>query len=285
MKIRYIVSFIIVCFFLEYSVAAEQVLSDVKNITEAGIDGTSQDSTVVNKLNIYLQNSDSDNYVDFNGKKCTDHIFAKVSNNQEVVLNIFHYKTSEIDYILLNNKDITDQYSNGVLRFMSLSNVDNEVDIKFRTKPVKLKILTLGEDVSVAHFVNKGANITFQILSDKDKLHKVTLDGVDVTYSVVDGYLTVKRILNDKSVVVSLEKPTSTEIIHSGLKNIRAWTMNNKIFIEADDPIESIQVFDLSGVQRYSSKQKSNSVILCRDFTGYAIVRICINGNYQTIKI
>lgn len=125
----------------------------------------------------------------------------------------------EIDHVLCNGEDVTDQLKNGQLTISNIT-ANYALDVFFRESPVTLTI-RMGDGGTVGAKVARHQPFSCAITPESGwKLNSVVFNGNDVTADVIDGVYTTPQLDGDAELSVAFEMPVklSPARLQSGLK-------------------------------------------------------------------
>ena len=173
----------------------------------------------------------------------------EISNGSNIQLQIIPDEGYGISSITCGGTDYTDEINpNGYLTLPSISST-TILQVTFERLEVHtISYYAEGSGVIFNNKINNGKDFTFYVTTQNNcTISSVTLNGTDITDQLdEEGNIHLSNILQDMVIVVSTTA-TPSEVSSTKPSRLRAWQADGTLFVEVDDAVEAVMVYDVTG--------------------------------------
>ena len=225
----------------------------------------------------------------YNNSIVTSGSILEISNDSNILLQIIPDEGYGISSITCGGTDYTDDINpNGYLTLPSISST-TILQVTFE----RLEIHTIsyyaeGSSIIFKNEVNNGENFTFYITTQNGRtIASVSLNGEDITEQLdADGNINLYDIQQNMVIVVSTAAAPS-EISSTEPSRLRAWQADGTLFVEMDDAVESVMVYDETGrlMQEYQHNGGYQMLNLPAPNKVNLVKVVCKDGSVSTHKL
>ena len=188
-------------------------------------------------------------YLWYNNSIVTSGSILEISNSSNILLQIIPDEGYGIRSITCGGTDYTNEInSNGYLTLPSISST-TILQVTFERLEVHtISYYAEGSSIIFNNKVNNGENFTFYVTAQDDYIiTSVTLNGEDITEQLdEEGNIHLSNIQQDIVIIVSTNS-TTTQLSSTKPSRLRAWQADGTLFVEVDDAVEAVMVYDVTG--------------------------------------
>lgn len=152
-----------------------------------------------------------------------------------------------------------------------------------------VSIMTVGSGYVLKQLVNAGESVSFLIAPDNNfKIESLTVNGKNMLNSLdANGYLNLKSLTENKTIVISPENITSENIVSKADDNsIRSWSANGKLIIESNNEMTQVELLDHEGQLLETNQNLRFAYELNYPAESVNTIRVkLVSGELKTIKI
>ena len=225
----------------------------------------------------------------YNNNIITSGSILEISTGSNILLQIIPDEGFGISSITCGDTDYTDKVnSNGYLTLPTiLSTTTLQVNFEL-VEAYTISYYTEGSSIIFNNKVNKGEDFTFYVTTENDyNITSITLNGTDITRQLnANGSIYLNNIQEDIVIVVSTTA-TSFAPSPTNSPHLRAWQANSILFVEMDNAVEAVMVYDVTGrlMQTYQHRGGYQILNLPALNTVNLVKVVCKDGNVSTHKL
>lgn len=204
-----------------------------------------------------------------------------VSKNQSITLTISPDEGYEIQSVMLNGNDITDDLYNNSYTIAQIKE-DFEFVVTFALSPLYVTI-QYADGGCVKQQVEKGMAYRYQIeAADGWHIHSVNFNGQDVTTELSSNNIFTTPAITENSILnVSFEKGNTTMVQNRVESKMRVTAFGNTISVQGVEDGEQIAVYSVDGKLVKSVKAEHGTATISLPENETYIVK----GRVKTVKV
>lgn len=161
-----------------------------------------------------------------------------------------------------------------------VSNITGDIDLYVTLESLhyRMSVYYEGSTVYTWYIIGHMMDFTCNIAAMEGyQLQSVTLNGEDVT-SLLDGEgrLDITNITEDKTLIISSsQNGGTTNYVSSDVNRLRAWQAGENIFVEVDETVQSVMLYDVTGrlMQEY------------QHMGGYQVITMPVKNLVNLLKV
>lgn len=161
-----------------------------------------------------------------------------------------------------------------------VSNITGDIDLYVTLESLHYRMSVYYEGSNVYTWYRVGYMMDFTcniVAMEGYQLQSVTLNGEDVT-SLLDseGRLDITNITEDKTLIISSsQNGGTTNYVSSDVNRLRAWQAGENIFVEVDETVQSVMLYDVTGrlMQEY------------QHMGGYQVITMPVKNLVNLLKV
>lgn len=161
-----------------------------------------------------------------------------------------------------------------------VSNITGDIDLYVTLESLHYRMSVYYEGSNVYTWYRVGYMMDFTcniVAMEGYQLQSVTLNGEDVT-SLLDseGRLDITNITENKTLIISSsQNGETTDYVSSDMNRLRAWQAGENIFVEVDETVQSVMLYDVTGrlMQEY------------QHMGGYQVITMPVKNLVNLLKV